>query len=85
LVDEAEVEHATAKELLARILGSSADEPMFDATVKVQGESINHHIKARQKAFSERAQSQARHGGVDQIAARKAEVKQELGAAVAHN
>jgi hemerythrin superfamily protein len=46
LVDEAEVEHATAKELIEQLQASSPDEDdHFDAKVKVLGEYINHHVR----------------------------------------
>ncbi len=45
LLDEAEVEHASAKELISQIQSSAAGEPLFDAKVTVLGEYINHHVK----------------------------------------
>jgi hemerythrin superfamily protein len=46
LVDEADIEHASAKELIAQIAsGSPADDSHFDARVKVLGEYIDHHVK----------------------------------------
>lgn len=46
LIDEADVEHATAKELIAQIEASSPDEDdHYDAKVKVLGEYIDHHVK----------------------------------------
>ena len=45
LLDEAEVEHASAKELIAQIQAGSPGEPLFDAKVKVLGEYIDHHVK----------------------------------------
>jgi hemerythrin-like domain-containing protein len=45
LVNEAEVEHASAKELIAKIEGMSNDDERFKATVKVLGEYIKHHVK----------------------------------------
>jgi hemerythrin superfamily protein len=45
LIDEADVEHASAKALIAQIESGSADEPLFDAKVKVLGEYIDHHVK----------------------------------------
>ena len=45
LVDEADIEHATAKELIAQIEGSSPDDDHFDARVKVLGEYIDHHVR----------------------------------------
>lgn len=45
LVNEAEVEHGSAKELIAKIEGSSGDDEHFKATVTVLGEYIKHHVK----------------------------------------
>ena len=45
MINEAEVEHAGAKDLIAQIQGMSASDPMFDAKVKVLGEYIDHHVK----------------------------------------
>ena len=45
LVDEAEVEHASAKDLIAQILGGSPSDDLYDAKVKVLGEYIDHHVK----------------------------------------
>lgn len=45
LVNEAEVEHASAKELIAKIEAMSVDDENFKATVKVLGEYIKHHVK----------------------------------------
>lgn len=49
LVDEAEVEHATAKDLIAQIEGSSPDDPLYDAKVKVLSEYIDHHVKEEEE------------------------------------
>jgi hemerythrin superfamily protein len=45
LLDEAEVEHATAKDLIAQIEGMSPDDDLYDAKVTVLGEYIDHHVK----------------------------------------
>jgi hemerythrin superfamily protein len=45
LVDEAEVEHGTAKDLIAQIEGAEELDDMFDARVKVLKEYIQHHVK----------------------------------------
>jgi len=45
LLDEAEVEHASAKDLIAQLKQMRADDPKFSATFKVLGEYVKHHIK----------------------------------------
>ena len=45
LLDEAEVEHASAKDLIAQIEGMEAGDELYDAKVKVLGEYIDHHVK----------------------------------------
>ncbi len=45
LVDEAEVEHASAKDLIAQIEAAEEVDDMFDAKVKVLKEYINHHVE----------------------------------------
>lgn len=44
LMDEALVEHAGAKELVAQLESMDADEDLFDARVTVLGEQIDHHV-----------------------------------------
>ena len=61
LLDEAEVEHAGAKDLIAQILSMQADDELFDAKVTVLGEYIDHHVKEeREEMFPK-----ARKSGVD--------------------
>jgi len=45
LVDEATVEHSSAKDLIAQIGEMDPHDELFDAKVKVLGEYINHHVK----------------------------------------
>ena len=81
LVDEADVEHSTAKELIAQIQGSSPDDPHYDAKVKVLGEYIDHHGKEEEGEIFPKAKK----GGLDtaaigaEIAARKEELMAEMG------
>ena len=45
LIDEAAVEHASAKDLIAQIEQAQAGDELFDAKVIVLGEYIKHHVK----------------------------------------
>lgn len=45
LLDEADVEHQSAKELISQIEAGAPGEDMWEAKVKVLGEYINHHVK----------------------------------------
>ena len=45
LVYEAEVEHATARDLIAQIEEMTAQDETYNATVKVLSEYIKHHVK----------------------------------------
>jgi hemerythrin superfamily protein len=49
LLDEAEVEHASAKDLIAQIQDMEPEEDLFDARVKVLGEYIAHHVKEEEE------------------------------------
>jgi len=48
LLNEAEVEHAGAKDLIAQIGAMAPGEELYDAKVTVLGEYVNHHIKEEQ-------------------------------------
>lgn len=45
MMDEALVEHASAKDLIAQIEGMQADDDLYDAKVKVLSEQIEHHVR----------------------------------------
>jgi len=44
LLDEAEVEHAGAKNLIRELKAMNASDELYDAKVKVLGEGIDHHV-----------------------------------------
>ena len=45
MMDEALVEHASAKELIAQILDMDPGDDLYDAKVKVLSEQIEHHVR----------------------------------------
>lgn len=45
LMNEAKVEHASAKDLIEQLEGMKADDPMLSATFTVLGEYVLHHVK----------------------------------------
>lgn len=49
LVDEAEVEHAGAKQLIREIESMQPGDELYDAKVKVLGEHVRHHIQEEEK------------------------------------
>ena len=76
MVDEAVVEHASAKELIAQIMEMEPGEDLFDAKVKVLSELIEHHVQEEEKEMFPKAKK----AGLDlealgqQLAERKAEI-----------
>jgi hypothetical protein len=51
VVDEAYVEHASAKDLIAQIERMQVGEHLYDAKVKVLGEYVKHHVKEEETEF----------------------------------
>ena len=84
LLNEAKIEHASAKDLIAQIEAGDSTDPMFDAKVTVLGEYIDHHVKEERNEMFPKARS-AR--GLDLVAmreellARKEELMGELAVA----
>ena len=55
LMDEAIVEHAGAKELIAQLEDASPEDDLYDAKVTVLGEQIDHHVKEEEGDMSPKA------------------------------
>ncbi|CAN5919577.1 hemerythrin domain-containing protein [soil metagenome] len=85
LVDEADVEHASAKALIGQIQAMSPDDDHYDAKVKVLGEYIDHHVQEEQDELFPKVKK----AGLDtksigaQLSARKDELMAEMPEAVA--
>lgn len=80
-VAEAQVEHATAKQLIAEIQPVGEADESFDAKVKVLSEYIKHHVQEEEnEIFPEVAGEKEELDELGQeLAARKAELKEEMG------
>ncbi|QHE87119.1 hemerythrin domain-containing protein [Hydrogenophaga sp. BPS33] len=57
LLAEAEVEHASAKDLIAQIEAMDTADEMFDAKVTVLGEYIDHHVKEERNEIFPKARA----------------------------
>lgn len=81
LLDEAEVEHDSAKELIAQIEAMQAGDELFDAKVTVLGEYVNHHIKEEQGEMFPKLKKSELDLEVlgDELQERKAELIAEMG------
>jgi hemerythrin superfamily protein len=51
LVDEADVEHATVRMLVAELERGKPGDDHYDAKIKVLGEYVKHHVKEEQEAL----------------------------------
>jgi hemerythrin-like domain-containing protein len=81
VLDEAEVEHDVAKQLIAELESMSPDEELYDAKFTVLGEYVRHHIQEEENEIFPKA----RKSGVDlealavDILDRKEELRAEYG------
>ncbi len=81
LLDEAEVEHQTAKDLIAQIEAMEDSEEIIDAKVKVLGEYVDHHVKEERNEIFPKARSSRKLDLVamrDELEARKAQLLEEM-------
>jgi hemerythrin superfamily protein len=81
LVEEAQVEHNTAKDLIAQLEGASDIDEQYNAKVKVLGEYIRHHVNEEENEIFPKVRDM--HEELDElgqeVAARKGELKEEMG------
>ena len=78
MVDEATVEHMSAKDLIAQIHAMDPHDDLYDAKVKVLGEYIEHHVKEEEQEMFPAAKA-AKIDLValgEQIQARKDEIEE---------
>ena len=82
LIDEAEVEHGSAKALIAQLREMGPDSEKYQATFKVLGEYINHHVKEEENEIFPGLEG--RSGAAweevrDQMMTRREELMAEMG------
>ncbi|MES2950888.1 MAG: hemerythrin domain-containing protein [Pseudomonadota bacterium] len=75
-LDEAEVEHASVKELIAQIMAMDPDDDLYNAKVKVLGEYVDHHVKEEEGKMFPKANKSALE--LDEIAQQIKARKEEL-------
>jgi len=76
LVPEAQVEHASLKDLIAQVQDKEPDGEMFDAKIKVMSEYVKHHVKEEQNEMFPKAK--ATRLDMKDLGARIAARKEEL-------
>ncbi|HWA47859.1 MAG TPA: hemerythrin domain-containing protein [Dongiaceae bacterium] len=83
MLNEAEVEHGSIKELVAALEAGSPEDELFDAQVKVVSEWVKHHVKEEEgELFPKIRKSDMDLEEVgEQLAARKTELTREMKAA----
>ena len=83
MLDEAEVEHASAKQLISELSSMEPGDELYDAKFTVLGEYVKHHIEEEEKEMF----AKAKKADLDLVAmaeearVRKQEVREELGLA----
>jgi hypothetical protein len=75
---EAEVEHASAKKLIAEIKDSGPDDDYYDAKVKVLSEMIKHHVNEEEQRDGMFAKAKKSDMDLDALGEQLAARKQEL-------
>ncbi|MFZ6876376.1 hemerythrin domain-containing protein [Undibacterium sp. Di27W] len=82
LLNEAEVEHNGAKDLIKQLGETKPDDPMFDAKVKVLSEQIEHHVDEEEnELFPKLKKTDLDLDSLgDEMAQAKEDLKEQLGA-----
>jgi len=83
MVEEAQVEHNGAKDLIAQIEGATKIDATYDAKVKVLGEYIKHHVKEEENEIFPAVSSEKDELDAlgQEMSSRKEELVEELGLA----
>src|SRR6185295_683817 len=78
MLDEAQVEHDGAKNLIAEIEAMEPSEELYDAKVKVLGEYIKHHVKEEEQPGGIFAQAKRGEEDLESMGERMKARKDEL-------
>ena len=78
LMDEATVEHESAKHLISELEGMHPGDDLFDARFTVLGEYVKHHIREEQREIFPLAK-RAKKMDLDQLGEQLLQRKKELG------
>ncbi len=78
MLDEAFVEHDSAKKLIAEIEAMEPGDEFYDAKVKVLGEYIKHHVKEEEQPGGIFAQAKKGEEDLDEMGERLKARKEEL-------
>ena len=82
LIDEAEVEHGSIKELVSTLQGSGPDDRLYDANVKVLSEYVKHHVEEEENEIFPKARKAKELDLLamgEEIMRRKMQLREELG------
>ena len=80
LMDEATVEHAGAKQLIAQLESMQPGDDLYDAKFTVLGENVNHHIREEQNEMFPKVRKTRLDLNAlgEQMAQRKAELQAQI-------
>jgi hemerythrin superfamily protein len=81
LLDEAEVEHASAKQLITELAAMQPDDDLYDAKFTVLGEYVKHHIEEEEKEIFPKAKKAKLDlaAMAAEATERKMQIREELG------
>lgn len=81
LLDEAEVEHASAKQLITELASMQPGDELYDAKFTVLGEYVKHHIEEEEKEIFPKAKKAKLdlEAMAEEARERKQEMREELG------
>ncbi len=81
MLDEAEVEHNTAKQLITELAAMQPGDELYDAKFTVLGEYVKHHVQEEEKEMFQKAKKAKLDlvAMAEQVMERKMELRDELG------